>query len=121
MADRIEAFFAQVATQHFFPRLQDVSGICRFHLEEGQDWTFLVDKGRVTPLEGESSGREDCCISLSREDLLHMIDGQLNPVTAFLQGRIIVTGDIGLAQICMRIFHFQLGKQQEHLEGEKVS
>jgi putative sterol carrier protein len=40
----------------------------------------------------------DCVIASSEDDFMRMIRGEQNPLTALLQGRINITGDMALAQ-----------------------
>ena len=54
----------------------------------------------VTPDDKEA----DCVISVSAEDLNSMISGQLNPMAAFMGGKIKVKGDMGVAMKLNQLF-----------------
>lgn len=46
----------------------------------------------------ENHGEEtDCTVDLAIEDLMAMLDGNLNPMTAFMSGKIKVKGDMSVA------------------------
>lgn len=46
----------------------------------------------------------DCTIGVAAEDLLSMIQGTLNPMGAFMQGKIKVKGDMGVAMKLNQLF-----------------
>jgi putative sterol carrier protein len=46
----------------------------------------------------------DCVFACSREDFDRMVVGKQNPTTLFMQGRMKITGNLGLAQIFQRLF-----------------
>lgn len=46
----------------------------------------------------------DCTIHISQDDLLGMISGSVNPMTAFMMGKIKVKGDMGLAMKLQSLF-----------------
>lgn len=59
----------------------------------GADGAILVDGETVSPANGPA----DCTISLSRDDLESMLAGELDPTSAFMQGKLRVDGNMSLA------------------------
>lgn len=57
----------------------------------------IVKDGAVTSVEGYAQ-QADVTVKVKDDDLVKMFDGKLNPMTAFMTGRLKVKGDIGLAQ-----------------------
>src|SRR5690606_12274938 len=57
----------------------------------------IVKDGTVTSVEGAAQ-QADVTVKVKDDDLVRMFDGKLNPMTAFMTGRLKVRGDIGLAQ-----------------------
>ena len=57
----------------------------------------IVKDGAVTSVEGVAP-EADVTVRVKDDDLVRMFDGKLNPMTAFMTGRLKVRGDIGLAQ-----------------------
>ena len=70
----------------------------------------LVDSGLLPPLVGaflDGTGADntvttedkeaDCTIKIDREDLEAILSGELNPMSAFMSGKIKVQGDMSVA------------------------
>ena len=55
-----------------------------------------ADHGAITCNEAESSTAADSTITVSESDFLAMASGQQNPTTAFMQGRLQVSGNLAL-------------------------
>ena len=59
----------------------------------GDDGVLVINKKEVTREDMEA----DCTIKISRKNLEKLMKGQLNPMTAFLTGKIKVEGDTSVA------------------------
>eukprot|EP00392_Amoebophrya_sp_AT5.2_P011534 g11613.t1 len=57
-------------------------------------------KGSVTKAEGKA----DCTITIADADLVAMAQGKLNGMQAFMQGKMKIAGNMGLAQKLQAIF-----------------
>ncbi len=64
--------------------------------DEGGTWTATIKGGRMTVSEGAIGGA-DMTITTSDKDMLSIVNGELNAVSAFMQGRIRIEGDMSLA------------------------
>jgi hypothetical protein len=117
MTDVIEPFFAQLATRRSLPWLRDISGTCRWNIEGAGSWDLSFKEGTFTINRDSSEARADCIITCSRDDFVRMIQGQQNPLTAFLQGRITVTGNVGLAQLCAQFITYPSNLHQQPAGG----
>lgn len=79
-------------------RLQGMNGVVLFDLsgEGGGKWTLTFSGGTVKVEEGQTTP-PNVTLSMSASDFIAMANGQLNPVSAFMQGKIRVTGDMSMA------------------------
>ena len=82
--------------------LKKVNAIFRFELSGGPEnsngvW-YIDAKNDGKLYRGCNSGlKADCTIKMTDEDCLKVLSGKLNPQAAFLQGKIKVAGNMGLA------------------------
>ena len=67
-----------------------------FHLN------FNVSPPKFT--SNQDGGKADVTIKVSDDNLVLLADGKLNPMQAFMQGKIKVTGQIALAQKLDTVF-----------------
>ena len=59
----------------------------------GDDGVLVINRKEVTREDMEA----DCTIRISRKNLEKLMKGDLNPMTAFLTGKIKVDGDVSVA------------------------
>lgn len=76
--------------------LAGVSGRCKFDIGDGGGTWMLTlrdSQGAVEALDGDA----DCTVRISAADLLDLVNGRLNSIAAFDQGKIHIMGDYDLA------------------------
>jgi len=66
-------------------------------------WTVKVHDGEVTVEEGKV-GTPGVTVEAASEDLVALIKGELNPMAAFMQGRLKVKGDMSVAMKMQKLF-----------------
>ena len=62
----------------------------------GRFWTKVAD-GTCASGNGDAPEKADITILSSAEDWVAVVNGELNPMTAFMAGKIKVQGNMGLA------------------------
>ena len=76
--------------------LAGINGRCKFEVGDGGGtWmlTLRESQGVTEALDGEA----DCTVRISAADLLDLVNGRLNSIAAFDQGKIHIMGDYDLA------------------------
>ena len=90
--------------RHYVPRLLQngnaavagVNGKCKFDVGEGGG-TWMLTLGESGSVAEAADGDADCTVRISAADLLDLVNGKLNSIAAFDQGKIHIMGDYELA------------------------
>jgi putative sterol carrier protein len=77
--------------------LFDLSG------EDGGQWTVSIRDGKVS-FEDGSPESPTLTVEAVAEDLKALVKGELNPMAAFMQGRLKVKGDMSTAMQLQKLF-----------------
>ncbi len=102
MSDTTQAFFERLAQRGYEPLLHSISGTVRLDIEDAGSWYVAIKNGSLT-VSRDTAGA-DCVLACSREDFDRMVVGKQNPTTLFMQGKMKITGNVGLAQMFQRLF-----------------
>lgn len=78
--------------------LFDISG------KEEEQWTVTISDGQVSFEEG-SVGTPTITVQSTAEDLKALVKGDLNPMAAFMRGRLKVKGDMSMAMQLQKLFN----------------
>jgi putative sterol carrier protein len=76
--------------------LQGVNGSCKFDVGEGGG-TWMLTLRESQGVAEARDGEADCTVRIAAGDLLDLVNGRLNTIAAFDQGKIHVVGDYDLA------------------------
>jgi len=71
--------------------------------EGGGDWYITVKDQKCEVAEGKAPN-PTTTLSLSAEDFVKMLTGELNPMAAFTSGRLKIGGDVMKSQLLGKIF-----------------
>lgn len=66
-------------------------GVIKFSC--GDDGVLILDHDNVLTEDIDAA----CTVTVSIEDLLAVVQGELNPTIGFMQGKLKIDGDMGLA------------------------
>ncbi|CAD5118567.1 DgyrCDS7255 [Dimorphilus gyrociliatus] len=87
--------------------VKKIKGIFCFKVKnaKGEQGVWIVDaKNGNGSVKFVNEGKGDVTIAMGDEDMIKMMLGQLNPQQAFFQGKLKITGNMGLA---MKMKEFQ--------------
>jgi putative sterol carrier protein len=73
-----------------------------FDIEGAGQWKVDVNDGNVSVSEG--GGDADVTITTSEETFQKIIDGEQNPTSAYMTGKLKIKGDMGAAMKLQKLF-----------------
>jgi len=91
-------------TEAFRQRMGDDSGLnATLKFDCGDEGVVVLD-GRSSPNRVSNDDVEaDCTIRISRENLVALMTGKLDPTMGFMTGKFKVSGDMGVALRLQRV------------------
>lgn len=94
------------------PDVRDTVSRYRLDVEDGRTFLLTLDRGRLS-LEEPGTGEADCVLRGSRSEILKLLAGELNLLTALMRGDIHISGNIESARRLYRFLHLA-GRKGEH-------
>lgn len=88
--------FEHYKNQKYAPLLRGVTGTYLFEIEGAGYWFLSVHDGAISIEETRHDA--DCTITCDESDFIDILEGRRNLITAAMQGRVKVRGDLMLAQ-----------------------
>jgi putative sterol carrier protein len=95
-------FFESLETRVDESKTAGMSNSYFFDIDGAGKWKVDVNDGKVTVTEGEADA--DTIISTSEETFTKMINGEQNPTSAYMTGKLKVKGDMGAAMKLQKLF-----------------
>jgi putative sterol carrier protein len=84
------------------PSLRRTTANYRFDLENAGRWDVKLVAG--APVLSDDATQPDCVINTTAADFIEIAEGKRNLVSAFLRGRLRITGDIALAMALRHLY-----------------
>ena len=95
----------QTATSSLRSKVGDESGLgATLKFDCGADGVIVIDGASMPNTVNNNDRDTDCTILLSLDTLGELMSGELNPMNAFMTGKIQVTGDMGVALKLQKVF-----------------
>ncbi|NPA31585.1 MAG: SCP2 sterol-binding domain-containing protein [Chloroflexi bacterium] len=93
--------------RYFRPeKARDVRAVVQFHIPGagGGDWIVRVDQGRLSVEPGVSPTPADLTVTVSAENYWALLRGEMDPLAAYMRGRLRIEGDLKLAYRLQDLF-----------------
>lgn len=88
-------FFESLPSRANGKRAEGIEASYVFAIDGAGTWTVKVGGGKVAVSEGDAGG--DCTISASEATFEKIVEGRQNPLTAYMTGKIKISGDLSAA------------------------
>lgn len=69
----------------------------QFNIKGSDDWVVDLKNGNGSVYKGKAKKKADMTMTVSSDDFVKMSTGSLNAQQAFMQGKIKIKGNMGLA------------------------
>jgi len=94
----------QAITEALRAKVGDSSGLnAILKFDCGADGVAVID-GKSEPNTVSNEDREaDCTVAISKDNLVALLKGELNPMNGFMMGKFKVSGDMSVAMKLQRV------------------
>jgi putative sterol carrier protein len=98
MPENVREVFEEIPRQFDAGAWGSQNAVLQFNVtgDDGGTWTVNIKDGGIIVDEAAAS-TPDMTVTTSTQDLLAVVNGDLNAVSAFMQGRVRIDGDMSLA------------------------
>lgn len=92
------------ATQAIRAKVGDDSGLeATLKFDMGADGVIVIDAKSTPNTVSNESTDVDCTVGITLDNLQAMLDGDLEPATGFMAGKLKVSGDMSVAMRLQRV------------------
>lgn len=110
MQQTAQEVFNRKRMQKYEPVLRGVHGTYLFDIEKVGCWFVAVDDGAIHVEEKKRDA--DCTIICDEPDFVDIVEGRRHLLTAYMQGRVKIHGDMALAQKFHGLVSAQIEKKR---------
>lgn len=93
--------------EHFLPeKATETDVTVQLHLtgEGGGDWFIRIQGGQLKVVPGVAEGTPDLTVTVNTADYLALLNGEMDPLAAYLRGRVQVQGEVKLVYRLQYLF-----------------
>jgi len=102
VSETVKQFFAELESKVDPAKTAGMNNSYVFDVDGAGQWTVRVNDGQVKVNEGVEQA--DVTISASADTFERIANGQQNPTTAYMTGKLKVKGDMGAAMKLQKLF-----------------
>ena len=95
-------FFESLESRVDSTKAAGLTASYRFEIDGAGTWHVDVDDGKVSV--SENGGDADTTISTSADTFMKIANGEQNPTSAYMSGKLKVSGDLGQAMKLQKLF-----------------
>jgi putative sterol carrier protein len=103
MAQSVSEFFEELPSKADESKIAGMNNTYRFDVEGAGSWTVDVQDGKVSVTQ-DGDAEPDATIATSQENFQKLLQGELNPTTAYMTGKLKIKGDMGAAMKLQKLF-----------------
>jgi putative sterol carrier protein len=105
MASQVREMIEEIPTAFLPDKAGDAEALFQLDLsgDDGGQWMLEVAEGACTVQEGVAS-QPDVTVKMGSKDFVALLGNELDPVRAFMGGKIRVSGSVGLVMRLLQWF-----------------
>jgi putative sterol carrier protein len=102
----IEELMSRMPAAFIPEKAQGVDAIIQFKFTgaEASDWHVAIKDGACQVMKGVTSLQPNMTLTADSGDFIKLITGELDPMQAFMQGKLKLQGDLNLAMKLTQMF-----------------
>jgi putative sterol carrier protein len=103
--NNLQALMDRVVNSFQPEKAAGVDATLQFHItgDQGGDWGVAIKNKQLSVTPGVVQNPK-LSITANSQDILNMFSGKLNPMQAYMQGKVQAKGDLGLAMKLAELF-----------------
>ena len=111
---RSAAVFSELGKNMSADLVKAVGAVYQWNITQGgkvaAQWTVDLKNGSGAVKDGAASPKADCTLTLADDDLMALFAGTLDPMKAFMSGKLKIAGNVMLSQKLKALFESNKSK-----------
>ncbi len=103
--NNLQALMQQAVSSFQPEKAAGINAKVQFHItgNQGGDWVATIQNQKLSVEQG-TTPNPNLTLGADTQDIFNVVNGKLNPMQAFMQGKVQVKGDMGLAMRLVDLF-----------------